>query len=318
MAASAPHLSVLIPVFNEAENVPALGEEVRAALAALERPYEVLWIDDGSTDETYSRLLALAKADSRNKVLRLGRNFGQTAAMSAGMKHAAGEVIACLDGDLQNDPKEIPAMLAKMEEGFDVVSGWRKDRKDPWLTRRLPSEIANSIISHVTGVELHDYGCTLKLYRSEYIRHINLYGEMHRFIPAFLGSMGARITEIPVHHRPRKAGKSKYGLMRTFKVILDLLTVKFMDQYMTKPIYLFGGWGLGMWLLGVAFALYTLYKKFFLGIFVKDQPMFQISIFCGLIGFQLILLGLIAEIMIRIYYASKDKPTYYIREKVGF
>ncbi|MBI4386052.1 MAG: glycosyltransferase family 2 protein [Elusimicrobia bacterium] len=312
-----PALSVLVPVYNEAENVPALGTEIHEALAGLGRPYEVIWVDDGSTDATFSELRSLAKARPDFKVVRLGTNYGQTAALAAALQFARGAVVACLDADLQNDPKDIPRMLARLEEGYDVVSGWRKNRQDPWFTRRLPSEIANGIISKVTGVPLHDYGCTLKLYRAEYIQNLRLYGEMHRFIPAFLGFMGARIAEVEVNHRPRRMGRSKYGLTRTFKVLLDLMTVKFMDEYITKPIYLFGGGGAVMGLLGAVMAVVTLYKKFHLGIFVKDQPLFQVSIFFSLIGFQLILLGLLAEILVRVYYDIKDKPTYFIREKIG-
>lgn len=314
----APHLSLLIPVFNEAENIAAVGEEAHQALSALSRPCEVIFVDDGSKDDSFAEIKALIGKYPEFKALRLGTNFGQTAALAAGIHAASGRVIACIDGDLQNDPQDIPAMLAKLEEGFDVVSGWRKNRQDPWLNRRLPSAVANWIISKVTGVPLHDYGCTLKLYKAEYVKNIPLYGEMHRFIPAFSGFMGARIAEVPVHHRARRRGQSKYGILRTFKVILDLITVKFMDEYMTKPIYLFGGGGAVMGAFGAVMAAITLYKKFYLGIFVKDQPLFQISIFFALVGFQLILLGLLAEILIRVYYDIKDKPPYFIRERAGF
>ncbi len=316
--AEAPWLSVLIPVYNEEENLAELSAEVDAALRDLGRPYEVLLVDDGSSDRSFDKIREAVARYGGFRGVRLGINAGQTAALAAGIRLARGEIIACLDADLQNDPRDIPAMLAKLEEGYDVVSGWRRHRKDPWLTRRLPSSIANWIISKVTGVALHDYGCTLKIYRSPFIKEVRLFGEMHRFIPAFSGFMGARIAEMEVHHRPRSRGSSKYGLSRTLKVILDLLTVKFMDSYITKPIYLFGGGGVLMGILGLAMAAFTLYKKFFLGIFVKDQPLFQVSIFFALIGFQSILLGLLAEILIRVYYDIKDKPTYFVREKVGF
>jgi glycosyltransferase involved in cell wall biosynthesis len=311
-------LSVLVPVYNEAENLKALAAEISSALAALPFSCETIFIDDGSRDASYEIITEIAKSHPGFKGLRLGRNTGQTAALAAGIRHASGELIACLDADLQNNPADIAQLVAKMDEGYDVVSGWRKDRQDPWLTRILPSHIANAIISWVTGVHLHDYGCTLKLYRASYLKPIRLYGEMHRFVPALVGFLGARIAEIPVSHRPRLRGHSKYGLSRTFKVMLDLLTVKFMDSFMAKPIYLFGGGGIAISALGMLMAAFTLYKKIALGVFVKDQPLFQISIFLCLVGFQLILLGLLAEILIRIYFDIKDKPSYFVREMTGF
>lgn len=315
MAAGAPALSVLVPVYNEEENLPELGAQLRAALKGVE--HEVLLVDDGSRDRSFEEIRRLSAADPRFKAVRLGTNFGQTAAMAAGIAHASGRLIACIDSDLQNDPADIPRMLAKLEEGYDVVSGWRRDRKDAWLTRRLPSNAANWIISRVTGVRLHDYGCTLKLYRAEYLKGLRLYGEMHRFVPAFAGFLGARIAEMEVNHRPRTRGASKYGLSRTLKVLLDLMTVKFMDAYLSKPIYLFGGGGLAMGALGAAMAAFTLYKKLHLGVFVKDQPLFQVSIFFSLIGLQLLLMGLMAEILIRIYYDIREKPSYFVRETIG-
>ncbi len=312
------YLSVLIPVYNEAENLPPLGEELSQVLGSLSMSCEVILIDDGSTDASYEAIRELAGRHPRFKGIRLGRNVGQTAALAAGIRHSSGELICCLDADGQNDPKDIAALIDKLGEGYDVVSGWRRERQDPWLSRRLPSQAANFLISRITGIALHDYGCTLKLYRARYLRPIRLYGEMHRFVPAFAGFLGARIAEIPVSHRPRTRGASKYGLGRTLKVLLDLLTVKFMDAYMAKPIYLFGGGGLGMGLLGAALALVTLYKKYFLGIYVKDQPLFQVSIFFALVGFQLILLGLLAEILVRVYFDLKDKHPYFIRETTGF
>jgi glycosyltransferase involved in cell wall biosynthesis len=311
-------LSVLVPVYNEEESLGAFAEEVSGALDGLGLPYEVIFIDDGSIDGSFALIQQAVKRHPSFKGLRLGRNCGQTAALSAGIRSSSGRLIACLDADGQNDPNDIPKLMLKLEEGYDVVSGWRKDRKDPWLNRRLPSQIANSLISWITGVSLHDYGCTLKLYKSEYLKPLNLYGEMHRFIPAFAGFMGARIAEVPVNHRPRTRGKSKYGISRTFKVVLDLITVKFMDAYMAKPIYLFGGGGFLCALLGMALACVTLYNKFCLGIFVKDQPLFQVSIFFALVGFQLILLGLLAEILVRVYFDIKEKPPYYVRETAGF
>jgi len=312
-----PYLSALIPVYNEEENLEALGVEVSGALGALNKPYEVILVDDGSRDKSWELILGLVKKYPGFKGVRLGRNAGQTAALLAGIQHATADLIVCLDADMQNDARDVPKLLAKMDEGYDVVSGWRKDRQDRFLDRKLPSMIANGLISWITGVELHDYGCTLKLYKAQYLKPLRLYGEMHRFVPAFAGFLGARIAEVPVNHRARTAGVSKYGITRTFKVLLDLMTVKFMDTYLGKPIYLFGGGGVGMGLLGVAFGAYTLYKKFHMGIFVKDQPLFQVSIFCLLIGFQMVLLGLLAEILVRIYYDLKDMRPYFVRETAG-
>ncbi|PCI40480.1 MAG: glycosyltransferase [Elusimicrobia bacterium] len=312
-----PRLSVVVPVYNEEENLADLGSEIREALSEIE--YEVILVDDGSTDGSFQEIEKLGEINARFKAVRLGTNFGQTAAMAAGIDHASGELVAFLDSDLQNDPADIPRMLAKIDEGdgWDVVSGWRKRRQDKWLTRRLPSQLANGLISRQTGVTLHDYGCTLKIYRAEFIKNLRLYGEMHRFIPALAGFMGARIVEMPVNHRPRTRGVSKYGLIRIFKVILDLHTVQFMHQYLTKPNYLFGGGGAVMLTIGTALGCVTLYNKFILGIFVKDQPLFQISIFFALIGFQLLLLGLLAEILIRIYYEIRGKKNYFVRHKMN-
>ncbi|MFI5346530.1 MAG: glycosyltransferase family 2 protein [Elusimicrobiota bacterium] len=312
------YLSALIPVYNEEENLPALGEEVSAALDALGKSYEVILVDDGSKDRSWDEIQKLIRKYPRFRAVRLGRNAGQTAAMLAGIQHSTGELIVCLDADMQNDARDVPKLIEKMNEGYDCVSGWRRDRQDRFLDRKLPSMIANGFISRVTGVRLHDYGCTLKLYKAQYLKPLRLYGEMHRFVPALVGFLGARVAEVPVNHRARTRGVSKYGISRTFKVLLDLMTVKFMDSYLGKPIYLFGGGGVGMGLVGVAFMLDTLYKKFYLGIFVKDQPLFQVAIFCLLIGFQMVLIGLLAEILVRIYYDLKDMRPYFVRETAGF
>lgn len=312
------YLSALIPVYNEEENLPALGEEVSEALDEIGKPYEVILVDDGSKDGSWREILKLIEKYPAFRAVRLGRNAGQTAAMLAGIQASAGELIVCLDADMQNDAHDVPKLIAKLDEGYDCVSGWRKDRQDRFLDRKLPSMIANGFISAVTGVRLHDYGCTLKLYKSQYLKPLRLYGEMHRFVPALVGFLGARVAEVPVNHRARTRGVSKYGISRTFKVLLDLMTVKFMDSYLGKPIYLFGGGGVGMGLLGVGFMLDTLYKKFYLGIFVKDQPLFQVAIFCLLIGFQMVLIGLLAEILVRIYYDLKDMRPYFVRETAGF
>ena len=311
-------LSVIIPVYNEEESLPSFAEELIAAVSKIPMPWEIIFVDDGSSDRSQETIKKIAATDKRVKGVFLGRNAGQTSALSAGIQKSSGTLIACLDADGQNDPKDIERLISKLNEGYDVVSGWRKHRKDPWLNRRLPSQIANALISRVTGVYLHDYGCSLKLYKAQYLKPIRLYGEMHRFVPAFAGFLGARITELEVNHRPRMKGKSKYGISRTLKVILDLATVKFMDSYMAKPIYLFGGGGIIMMLLGMLAAAITLYKKLALGIFVKDQPLFQVAIFFSLIGFQLLLLGLLAEILVRTYFDIKDKNSYFIRETVGF
>lgn len=313
-----PYISIVIPVFNEKMNIRPLADEIIAVLKKIGQPGEVIWVDDGSTDGSFGEIAAAAGGNPAMKVIRFGRNFGQTAALSAGIDASSGEYIITMDADLQNDPAEIPAMLEKMKQGFDIVSGWRKNRKDPWLNRRLPSQAANFIISRVTGIALHDYGCTLKVYRAEFLKNMRIYGEMHRFLPAFAGSMGARIAEVVVNHRPRIHGRTKYGLMRTFKVILDLATVKFMEHYLSKPIYVFGGWGITFGFTSAVFALYTLYNKVYHGIYVKDQPLFLVSIFLALIGFQMIMLGLLAEILVRAYYEINERKTYFIREKRGF
>jgi len=312
------HLSIVIPVYNEAGNIKTLAQEIEAALPLLGGESEIIWVDDGSSDSSYAELSALIRKGGPHKTVRFGRNFGQTAAIAAGIAEASGEFIALLDADLQNDPADLPAMLARMEDGFDVVSGWRRDRKDPFLTKVFPSRVANAIIASVTGVRIHDYGCTLKVYRALYLKSFRIYGEMHRFMPAFAGAMGARIAEMPVHHRPRSMGKSNYGLMRTAKVMLDLATVKFMGQYLSKPIYLFGGWGLLLGFTSVVLAAVTLYKKYCMGIFVKDQPLFLVAIFLGIISVQMILLGLLSEIISRTYYEINSRQPYFVKEKAGF
>ncbi|MBI5622647.1 MAG: glycosyltransferase family 2 protein [Elusimicrobia bacterium] len=309
-------LSVVVPVYNEEDCLGRLADDLGAALRDIPGGWEVILVDDGSSDRSFEVISGLAKERPGFVGIRLGRNAGQTAALAAGIAEARGEVIVCMDADLQNDPRDIKTLLDKMDEGYDVVSGWRVDRQDAWLTRRLPSQTANWLISRITGVHLHDYGCTLKAYRAAYLKPLRLYGEMHRFIPALSGFLGAGIAEVPVRHHARTLGKSKYGLSRTFKVLLDLLTVKFMSAYMAKPIYLFGGWGLAMGLLGGVLASFTLYQRFCHHIYVKDQPLFQVSIFLVTVGFQMILMGLLAEILIRVYFDIKDKKAYFIRDLI--
>jgi glycosyltransferase involved in cell wall biosynthesis len=303
-------------VHDEEDNVEALYEALMPRLEELGRSFEVIVVDDGSRDETYPRLVRLATADERLKLVELRRNYGQTAAMAAGFDHAHGEVIVPLDGDLQNDPADIALLLEKIDEGYDVVSGWRRERQDS-LVRRLPSRVANWLIGRVTGVRLHDYGCTLKAYRAEVVEATRLYGEMHRFLPALAHQAGARITEIPVSHHPRVSGSSKYGLGRTLKVLLDLLTVKFLSVS-TKPSYVFGGSGLVLCSLGSLFVAWTAYQRLFNGVFVYRQPSLLVGVFLFTVGFNLILLGLLAELIVRTYHESQSKPVYLVREFRNF
>jgi glycosyltransferase involved in cell wall biosynthesis len=283
----------------------------------LGRSYEIIVVDDGSEDKTYARLLRLAAADPSLKLVQLRRNFGQTAAMAAGFDHATGAVIVPMDGDLQNDPTDISRLLQKMDEGYDVVSGWRRERKDGFV-RRLPSRVANWLIGRVTGVRLHDYGCTLKAYRADIVRDTNLYGEMHRFLPALAYQAGARITEVPVAHHPRVSGRSKYGLGRTIKVLLDLVTVKFLSVWSTKPSYVFGGSGAVLCILGTGFVLWTAYEKLVNGVYVYRQPSLVVGVFLFTIGLNLFLMGLLAELVTRTYHESQSKPIYHVRERTNF
>jgi len=312
-----PEISIVVPVYDEEQSVERLHEELVLALSGLGRSFEIIVVDDGSRDETYARLTRLAASDSRLKLVKLRRNYGQTAAMAAGFDHARGDVIVPIDGDLQNEPSDIPRLLEKIDEGYDVVSGWRKDRQDSFL-RRLPSRLANWLIGRVTGVRLHDYGCTLKAYRADIMRDTRLYGEMHRFLPTLAYQAGASITEIPVGHRPRTTGKSKYGLGRTLKVLLDLMTVKFLSVWSTKPSYLFGGAGALLCLLGTAFVTWTAYEKIFNDVYVYRQPSLIVGVFLFTIGFNLILLGLLAELIVRTHHESQSKPVYLVRERRNF
>ena len=307
------NLSLVIPVYNEEESLPFLFDALQRAVTPLNRSWEAIFVDDGSLDKSVSVLESLFNRDPLHvRVIEFRRNFGQTAAIAAGIDHARGEVIILLDADMQNDPADIPMMLAKLDEGYDLVSGWRKSRKDNALTRNLPSHVANWLISAVTGVHLHDYGCTLKAYRREVLEGFRLYGEMHRFIPVFAHSVGARITEVEVNHHPRKFGKAKYGLERTLKVVLDLFTVKFLLSYANKPIYLFGGAGLGFIFTSGVLLLYLFIRRT-MGVPVYSSPLLQIGVMFFIIGFQSILMGLIAELLARTYHESQQKPTYRIR-----
>lgn len=309
------NLSLVIPVYNEEASLPLLYDAIQKALKPIKKKWEVIFVDDGSRDNSLSVLRSLAeKNPDRVRVLVFRRNFGQTAAISAGIDHAQGETIILLDADLQNDPADIPRLLAKLDEGYDLVSGWRKDRKDNRLTRTIPSNMANWLISTVTGVHLHDYGCTLKAYHREVLGGFRLYGEMHRFIPVFAHSVGARIAEIPVSHHPRKFGRANYGLDRTVKVILDLFTVKFLLEYSHKPIRLFGGAGSGLMLLGVVDLAYVFIRRTFFGVPASTSPLLLIGIMLFILGFQSILMGLIAELLARTYHESQQKTTYTLRE----
>lgn len=310
-------LSIVVPVYNEEKNLPELWSRIRTAVEPLNIPWDVSFVDDGSKDGSAAVLRGLQTADPDHvQLVLLNRNYGQTAAMSAGIDHSNGDVVILMDSDLQNDPADIPNLLAELDKGYDVVSGWRKDRQDNALTRNLPSHAANWLISKVTGVKLHDYGCTLKAYRREILDKVRLYGEMHRFIPVYAHAAGAKVGEIVVQHHARKHGKANYGLERIFKVILDLITVKFLMSYAKKPIYLFGGVGMVLIFMSVLTLLWLTIRRIAVSIPVLGSPFFQISVMMFILGFLAILLGLIAELLIRTYYEAQGKPTYNIREIV--
>ncbi|MBS1793818.1 MAG: glycosyltransferase family 2 protein [Acidobacteria bacterium] len=324
-AETAPELSLFLPVLDEEENLRPMHAKIQEALKSLNKTAEVIYVDDGSTDKSLAILKEIAAGDPRVRVISLRRNYGQTAAMSAGIDAAKGEILIPMDADLQNDPKDIARLLEKLDEGFDVVSGWRKHRQDKMISRKLPSKIANKIISWIGGVHLHDYGCSLKAYRRDVLQDVRLYGEMHRFIPIYASWAGARVTEIPVDHHARTMGKSKYGISRTIKVIFDLMTIKFMAEYHTKPIYVFGSFGMIAFFISIISGLYALFLKSAnrLGLpqyhadFVETPlPMLCIVMFA--ISIQFILMGLLAEMLVRTYHESQDKPIYAVREKIGF
>lgn len=312
------NLSLVIPIYNEEENLPLLFDSIYNTMNALGQSWEVILVDDGSQDNSLSVLKEYAQKDADHvRVISFRRNFGQTAAIAAGLDYAQGEIIVLLDADMQNDPADIPMLLAKLDEGYDLVSGWRKSRKDNALTRNFPSMIANWIISRVTGVHLHDYGCTLKAYRRDVLEGFRLYGEMHRFIPVYASSVGAKIAEMPVNHYPRKFGKAKYGLERTVKVILDLFTVKFLISYASKPIYLFGGAGGFLMVVSTVIMFYLFMRRIFFLVAIGNSPLLQMSAMFFILGFQSILLGLIAELLVRTYHESQRKPTYTIRSIIN-
>jgi glycosyltransferase involved in cell wall biosynthesis len=307
-------VSIVVPVFNEVENVPFLYLALSAAMDRTGYSWEVVFVDDGSTDGTASVLRALHARETAVRVVELRRNFGQTAAMAAGFDHACGKIIITMDGDLQNDPNDIPRLIDRLDEGYDVVSGWRVNRQDGFWLRRLPSQVANRLISRTTGTRLHDYGCTLKAYRRQVINELRLYGEMHRFIPALLGGNGARVAELPVAHHARRYGRSKYGISRTIRVVLDLLLVKFSLSFLTKPLQIFGLVGLLTFLPGMAICIYLVFARILLAQGLADRPLFLLGILLAVLGAQFVSLGILAEIQIRTYHESSNRPIYLVRE----
>ncbi|MEW6584786.1 MAG: glycosyltransferase family 2 protein [Nitrospirota bacterium] len=309
-------LSVVIPVFNEEENVRTLHERLKVALDPLNQEYEIIFVDDGSSDNTLSMLESIQQQDKNVMILSLRRNFGQTAAFAAGFDFARGDVVVTMDGDLQNDPADIPKLLELIKDN-DLVSGWRKKRKDPFISRRLPSMIANWLISKVTGVKLHDYGCSLKAYRREVIKNLKLYGEMHRFIPAVASWYGVRVAEVETIHHPRLRGKSKYGISRTIKVVLDLITVKFLQSFSTKPIQFFGPVGVVSDLIGFLILIYLSVDKLLFGQNIGGRPLLLLGALLIIVGIQLIGMGLLGEMLVRVYHESQRKPIYVIKKILG-
>jgi len=313
MHSQGPEVSVVVPLLNEQDNIGPLYEQITQTLKD-KYHYEIIFVDDGSSDNSFNILADLQKADNRMRVISFRKNFGQTAALSAGFAHAQGKIIVAIDADLQNDPADIPEMIDKLNEGFDVVSGWRKKRHDNAITRLLPSKIANWVISRITGVKLHDYGCTLKVYRREVLEETKLYGEMHRFIPALASWSGATIAEMTVNHRPRTAGKTKYGIGRTLKVILDLITVKFLGSFSTKPIYIFGGLGLASGIGAIASGWFVVYQKIYKDFPINRNPLLVLTALLITTTVQFILMGLLAELLVRTYHESQNRPTYVIKQ----
>ncbi len=312
-----PYLSVVVPIYNEEESIPHLYERLTTELEKLGLPYEIIAVDDGSKDRSFPLLRDLAARDQRLRVVRFRRNFGQTAGFSAGFDRARGAVVITIDADLQNDPADIGNLLAKMEEGYDVVSGWRERRQDPFLNRRLPSQIANRLISTVTGVHLHDYGCSLKAYRTDVVQNIQLYGELHRFIPAIASWQGTTVSEISVRHYPRQYGKTKYNITRTVKVVLDLITVRFLLSYATRPMQIFGLFGMLSIALGAVIGLYLTFLKFAYNEALADRPLLLASVMLIILGVQFISMGLLGELIVRIYYESQHKSIYVVREELN-
>ncbi len=311
-------LSIVIPIFDEEPNIQPLYTELKEVLDGLNCSYEIIFIDDGSRDGSFDVLKQIHSRDERVRIVRFRRNFGQTAALAAGMQYAQGNVVVTMDGDQQNDPHDIPVLLGKIDEGYDLVNGWRHDRKDRYWSRKIPSLIANKLISRTTDVELHDYGCTLKALRKEVAKNITLYGELHRFIPAIASWMGVSIAEVKVNHRPRMLGKTKYGISRTVRVLLDLVTVKFLLNYAGRPIHFFGLPGLLSGVVGFLLALYMTFERLFLGVPMGNRPLLLFAILMILIGIQFIVIGLLAELQIRTYYETQNKPIYVVKEVCGW
>ena len=312
-----PYLSLIIPVYNEADTLVPLHQEITNSCRKMGHTYEIIFVDDGSRDDSFSVLKKIQSEDPKVSIIRLRKNFGQTPALVAGFDHSSGKVIITLDADLQNDPNDFGLLIEKLEEGYDIVNGWRKKRRDKLLSRRVPSNLANWLISTITGVKLHDYGCSLKAYRREVIQNIRLYGELHRFIPAIASNMGITLTEVVVNHRPRTLGRSKYNIWRSPKVLLDLMTVKFLLSYSTRPLQIFGIFGMISGLGGVGIGFYLSYQRLIKMQGISDRPLLLLSILLIVVSIQFITLGLLAEIMVRSYHESADKKIYHIREVVG-
>lgn len=310
-------ISIIVPIFNEAENVPTLIDALLAELDRLQRPFEIIFVNDGSVDEGEQRVADIAAKDPRIRLINLKRNFGQTAAMMAGIDYASGSIIVPMDGDLQNDPKDIKRLIDKLDEGYDVVSGWRKNRQDPLFRRNIPSRIANRMISWISGVVLHDYGCSLKAYRREILDDVKLYGEMHRFVPIYASLNGARVAEIPVSHHPRIHGASHYGLERVIKVLLDLIVIRFLARYATKPMYVFGGFGFCCLAFASVAGSYALYLKYFENTSLIQTPLPLLTAMAITTGIMSILMGLLGELLARTYHESQNKPIYRIRNTVN-
>ncbi|MEW6456111.1 MAG: glycosyltransferase family 2 protein [Acidobacteriota bacterium] len=310
----ATYVSVVVPVFNEENNLEILHRELSEALKNLDKKYEIIFVDDGSVDNSFQVLKKIKESDKSVKIIKLRRNFGQTSALSAGFDHSKGEIIISVDADLQNVPSDIPSLISKLEEGYDIVNGWRWKRKDRFLTRKIPSAVANWLISFITGIKLHDYGCTLKAYRKEVLKNVRLYGEMHRFIPAVASWMGIKVAEVKVNHRQRKYGKSKYGISRTIRVILDLITVKFLISYSTRPLQIFGLFGFISFFVGFILGLYLSYEKIILREAIGGRPLLLLAVLLMFLGAQFITLGLLAEMLSRTYHEAVEKKIYVIKE----
>ncbi len=310
-------ISIVLPVYNEEENIAMQYQHIVESLKPFGLNIEIIFVDDGSRDRSVEILTEIAKKDKRVKLVVFRRNFGQTAAMAAGIDYSSGDIIVFMDSDLQNDAQDIPTLVEKIHEGYDVVSGWRKDRKDKLISRKIPSRIANWLIAKVSGVQLHDLGCSLKAYRGEVLRQVKLYGEMHRFIPVHASWVGANITEVPVRHHARKFGKSKYGIQRTFKVILDLITVKFLGSYSTKPIYVFGGAGMVLFVLSCISGAAVIFMKIFQGLSMNRNPLLFLTVLLILMSVMFIMLGILAELLIRIYHESQDKTPYTVKTVIN-